>query len=114
MKLIHQEIQYIEFLSRDLERIKAFYQAAFDWEFTDYGPEYTAFTGKYVDGGFTLGEPARGSMLVILYSNALEETKVAVEAAGGQIEEDIYSFPGGRRFHFVDPDGNVLAVWSDK
>jgi uncharacterized protein len=114
MKLRHEQIQYLEFLSRDLERVKEFYTKSFGWSFTDYGPEYAAFEGEYVDGGFTLGEPKPGSILVILYSNALESTKEKVEQAGGKITKDIFAFPGGRRFQFTDPDGNELAVWSDK
>lgn len=114
MKLKHEQIQYVEFLSRDLARIKTFYMNSFGWRFTDYGPEYIAFEGEAVDGGFTLGEPTRGSILVILYSARLEETKEKVVKAGGAIAKDIFSFPGGRRFHFVDPEGNELAVWSDK
>ena len=113
MRLIHQQIQYVEFLTRDIEAAKRFYTDAFGWAFTDYGPEYTAFIGEYVDGGFTPGEPMKGSVLVILYSNDLEATKANVEQAGGTIAKDIFSFPGGRRFHFTDPDGNELAVWSD-
>lgn len=113
MKLQHEQIQYVEFLSRDLGKIKDFYSKCFDWSFTDYGPEYTAFEGEHVDGGFTLGEPKQGSILVILYSNALESTKEKVEKTGGGITKDIFSFPGGRRFQFTDPDGNELAVWSD-
>lgn len=112
-RLQQEQIQYIEFLSSDLAAVKAFYQAAFNWEFTDYGPEYTSFTGTYVDGGFAVGTPVRGSILPILYSNTLEATKGKVESAGGTINKDIFSFPGGRRFHFIDPDGNEVAVWSD-
>ena len=114
MKLIDQQIQYIEFLSRDLVRIKRFYQDALGWTFTDYGPAYTAFTGTYVDGGFTPGDPVHGSMLVILYAEDLEAVKESIERAGGSITKDIFDFPGGRRFHFSDPDGNELAVWSDR
>lgn len=113
MKLKHEQIQYIEFLSQDLKRISHFYADAFGWKFTDYGPEYTAFTGEYVDGGFTVGAPVKGSILVILYSEKLEETFDKVKRAGGKIVKEIFSFPGGRRFQFVDPDGNELAVWTD-
>jgi len=113
MAFVHEQIQYVEFLSKDLAKAKAFYQAAFGWAFTDYGPEYTAFSGEHVDGGFTPGEPLRGSVLVILYSGKIEETKQKVEAAGGVITKDLFPFPGGRRFQFLDPDGNELAVWSD-
>ena len=113
MKLKHEQIQYIEFLSSNLTAIKEFYTKAFGWKFTDYGPEYTGFEGEFVDGGFALGEVVKGSILVILYSKNLEETKSKVEVAAGKITKDIFSFPGGRRFHFADPDGNELAVWSD-
>ena len=114
MKLQHEQIQYIEFLSRDLQRVKRFYTDAFGWKFTDYGPEYSAFEGEYVDGGFTIGDPQKGSILVILYSEKIEETLNKVKQAGGNIVKEIFTFPGGRRFHFADPDGNELAVWSDK
>lgn len=111
--LLHHQIQYIEFFSQDIERIKRFYSAAFGWVFTDYGPDYTAFSGEYIDGGFAIGEPRQGSILVILYSNDLEASLASVKHAGGEITKPIFSFPGGRRFHFTDPDGNELAVWSD-
>lgn len=109
----HEQIQYVEFQSKDLAVIKKFYSEAFCWLFTDYGPEYTAFAGEHVAGGFYPGEPTKGSVLVILYSERLEETLQKVRAAGGSIVREIFSFPGGRRFHFVDPDGNELAVWSN-
>lgn len=110
-KLRHEQVQYLEFLSRDLVRAKSFYTSCFGWKFTDYGPEYTAFGGDYVDGGFTPGEPVNGSILVILYSADLEATRDKVLSAGGVLVKDIFSFPGGRRFHFSDPDGYELAVW---
>ncbi|WP_288878876.1 VOC family protein [Pedobacter panaciterrae] len=110
-KLKHEQIQYIEFLTADIQRIKEFYTKSFDWVFTDYGPGYAAFSGDHVDGGFTTGKPVKGSILVVLYSGDLETTRDKVIAAGG-IAQDIFSFPGGRRFHFVDPDGNELAVWA--
>lgn len=111
-KLKHEQVQYIEFLSKDLSKAKEFYSKSFGWNFTDYGPEYTAFEGDYVDGGFTIGKPVRGTVLIILYSDNLEATREKVIAAGGTIVKDIFSFPGGRRFHFTDPDGYELAVWS--
>lgn len=111
-KLRHEQVQYIEFLSKDTVRAKTFYTNSFGWKFTDYGPEYTAFEGDYVDGGFTTGEPVRGSILVVLYSENIEETKDKVIKAGGAIVKDIFSFPGGKRFHFTDPDGYELAVWA--
>ena len=96
-----------------LDRLKAFYSAAFSWSFTDYGPTYSAFS-EGLDGGFQAdsGE-ALGKPLPVLYSRNLEETLEAVENAGGMIVRSIFPFPGGRRFHFVDPAGNELAVWGE-
>lgn len=111
-KLKHEQVQYIEFLSDDISRAKEFYTKSFGWKFIDYGPDYTAFEGEYVDGGFTTGQAVKGTVLVILYSNDIETTQQKVIAAGGAIVKDIFSFPGGRRFHFTDPDGYELAVWS--
>lgn len=112
-KLKHEQIQYIEFLSGDIVRAKDFYTSCFGWKFTDYGAEYTAFEGDYVDGGFTIGEPVKGSILVILYSKDIESSKNKVISAGGIIVKDIFEFPGGKRFQFTDPDGYELAVWSE-
>jgi len=114
MRLKHEQIQYIELLSKDFSRIKKFYTQAFGWKFTDYGSQYTSFEGDYIDGGFAPGKPVKGSVLVILYSESLEETEKRVRDAGGRITKDIFSFSGGRRFHFNDPDNNELAVWSNK
>ena len=108
----HEQIQYIEFLTLDIPRIKQFYTDSFGWIFQDYGPDYCAFGGDYVDGGFTTGTPVKGSILVIIYSENIEATKSKVVAAGGVIVQDIFEFPGGRRFHFLDPDQNELSVWS--
>jgi len=97
-----------------IDSVKAFYSAAFGWTFTDYGPSYSAFE-EGLDGGFHT-DPAEGSSkpLPVLYSVDLEVTLSEVEAAGGRIVKPIFSFPGGRRFHFLDPAGNELAVWSEK
>ncbi|PAQ10199.1 VOC family protein [Mesorhizobium temperatum] len=96
-----------------LDRLKAFYSAAFSWSFTDYGPTYSAFS-EGLDGGFhaDAGE-APAKPLSVLYSEHLEETLGAVENAGGTIVKPIFSFPGGRRFHFMDPAGNEMAVWGE-
>jgi len=96
-----------------LDSVKAFYSAALGWSFTDYGPTYSAFA-EGLDGGFQAdaGEVA-AKPLPVLYSEALEETLTAVENAGGTIVKPIFPFPGGRRFHFVDPAGNELAVWGE-
>src|SRR5687768_9248213 len=112
-KLKHEQIQYIEFLTSNINQAKTFYKESFGWAFTDYGPEYSAFEGDYVDGGFTLGKPVRGSILVVIFSENIETTKKKVIKAGGTIAKDIFEFPGGKRFHFLDPDNNELAVWSE-
>jgi len=111
-KLIHEQVQYLEFSSKDISKAKKFYTESFGWAFTDYGPEYTAFEGEYVDGGFTTGTTAKGSILIVLYSDDIEKTREKVVKAGGTIAKETYDFPGGKRFHFTDPDGYELAVWS--
>lgn len=108
-------INYVEFKAHDLEKTKAFYQQAFDWTFTDYGPTYTSFAESGIYGGFeTTEEPIVNGALVVLYHKDLDTCKKNIIEASGKISVDIFSFPGGRRFHFVDPSGNELAVWSDK
>ncbi len=113
----HEKINYVEFPAKDIKAIKNFYSQAFGWSFIDYGPEYTAFSNEGLDGGFFLADLTsttdRGSALIVLYSKNIEETQAKIEQAGGSIVKPIFSFPGGRRFHFTDPNGNELAVWSD-
>jgi uncharacterized protein len=106
-------IDYIEFNVADIAASKAFYGEAFGWSFTDYGPDYCEFADGRLTGGFTtLGKPQPGGPLVILHADDLEASLAAVERAGGTIVKPITAFPGGRRFHFSDPDGYELAVWS--
>ncbi len=110
----NNRIDYIEFPATDMAATKAFYAAAFGWEFTDYGPDYVAFDDGQLSGGFTSdASVSAGGPLVILFSTALEKTLATVEKSGGRISKPIFEFPGGRRFHFLDPNGNELAVWSD-
>ncbi|SFN69281.1 VOC family protein [Dokdonella immobilis] len=114
----HEKINYVEFPARDLDATKAFFTAAFGWSFVDYGPDYTAFSDEGIDGGFyrsdLSGTVDRGTALIVLFSEALEATLAGVEKAGGRIVKPIFAFPGGRRFHFSEPSGNELAVWSDR
>ncbi len=113
----HEKINYLELPSRDLGKTKAFFTEALGWEFTDYGPEYAAFANAGIDGGFYLTDKIistdNGSALVVFYSENLGQTQANLLAAGGQILKPVFSFPGGRRFHFADPNGNEFAVWSD-
>ncbi|WP_350286500.1 VOC family protein [uncultured Croceitalea sp.] len=107
-------INYIEFRSTDLKETKRFYQQAFGWVFTDYGDGYTAFKESGVEGGFELThEPIVNGVLVVLHHHNLEEIKNKIIQAGGSISQEIFSFPGGSRFQFLDPSGNELAVWCE-
>jgi len=105
------KLDYLEMPGGDLPALKAFYAKAFDWTFTDYGPEYAAFA-EGLDGGF-YAAPVQAAPLPVLYASDLEAMLAKVEAAGATVIKPIYSFPGGRRFHFRDPAGNELAVWSE-
>lgn len=111
------KIDYIELPGGDLPQTKAFYEAALGWRFIDYGPSYSAFE-EGLDGGFDASPkdaPGKSNKpLVILYATDLEAMLARVEAAGAKIIAPIFSFPGGRRFHFEDPAGNELAVWSER
>lgn len=107
-------IDYIEFAVADIARTKAFYGAAFGWTFTDYGPDYCEFSDGRMKGGFDpSGTPRPGGPLVVLYAADLADAQKRVEAAGGKVVKPVFAFPGGRRFHFTDPDGHELAVWSE-
>lgn len=108
----NHRIDYAEFAARDLGAFKSFYAEAFGWTFQDWGPDYASFSGAGLEGGVRGGEEARpGSTLVILYADDLDDAEKRVRAAGGEILER-HEFPGGRRFHFRDPSGNVLGVWT--
>lgn len=112
----HEKINYVEYPARDLIATKQFFREAFGWTFEDYGPDYAAFSGQGLDGGFFRSDLAattsQGSALIVFYSDNLEGTLAKVVAAGGNIVRPIFSFPGGRRFHFTEPSGNELAAWS--
>jgi predicted enzyme related to lactoylglutathione lyase len=112
----HHAINYIEFTVRDMDAAKRFYAEAFDWQFNDYGPEYAGIkSGDGEAGGFLRTDDLRlGGPLVILFSSNLEDSLDRVRKAGGTIVTEPFSFPGGRRFHFSDPSGNELAVWSEQ
>ncbi|MCP4357709.1 MAG: VOC family protein [Chloroflexi bacterium] len=113
----HNQINYIEIPAKDIEAAKQFFSEVFGWSFVDYGPDYCSFNNAGIDGGFYQSEltvsTAVGSALIVLYSSELEVTQSKIEAAGGSIIRPIFSFPGGRRFHFLDPNGNEYAVWSE-
>ena len=113
----NEKINYIEFPAKDIESTKSFFTSVFNWQFVDYGPEYSSFSNQGIDGGFfksnLSASTTNGSALVIFYSQNLESTQLKIEQAGGVISKAIFSFPGGRRFHFKEPSNNEFAVWSD-
>jgi len=110
-----RKIDYVEFGAVDLAKAKAFYSSVFGWKFTDYGPDYTSFSDGRLSGGFHKNDqPSSVNPLIILYAFDLEATEARIVAAGGTINPEWQVFPGGRRFHFKDPNGNELAVWTDR
>ncbi len=113
---IHHRINYIEFGVTDMAEARRFYEDAFDWSFNDYGPDYSGIrAGKGEAGGQRLDTSvSTGGPLVILYSSDLDDSLKRVRRAGGRVVKEPFEFPGGRRFHFMDPSGNELAVWSEE
>ena len=110
-----RRIDYIEFSVKSVPNAKRFYGAAFGWSYEDYGPDYASFSDGRLSGGFQTATKVRtGGPLVVIYATDLEAMEQRVKQAGGAIARPIFSFPGGRRFHFTDPSGHELAVWSDK
>ena len=112
------KISYVEFPAADIAETKTFFSSVFGWKFKDYGDAYISFSNQGIKGGFYKSEKAattgNGSALIVLYSDDLKTTQAAVEEAGGLIIKPVFSFPGGYRFHFTDPNGNELAVWSEQ
>ena len=115
MNKLDNQINYVEFKAKNLEEIKRFYTKIFNWTFTDFGSTYTAFSESGLLGGFEKndGDIVNGA-LIVLYHEDLNFIKNKILQYDGIITKDIFSFPGGRRFHFKDPSGNELAIWSDK
>lgn len=115
MGIKDNHISYVEFKAKDLEKIKKFYITSFNWTFIDYGPTYVAFSESGLEGGFEKSEDEIiNGALIVIYHKDLDLIKKKIIESNGKISKDIFSFPGGRRFHFIDPAGNELAVWSDK
>lgn len=113
MSHTHHSLDYVELTVADLGEAKRFYGEVFGWSFNDYGPSYAGIQGPEREvGGLREGEAVRGGPLLVLYSEDLEASLAAVTAAGGTIAKETFEFPGGRRFHFLDPSGNELAVWA--
>lgn len=104
------ELTYVEFCSSDLEKTHSFLEQVFGWAFENYGDDYKDVKGAGIGLGITQSEPR--PPLAIVQSDDLEATLKSVKNAGAKITKEIFSFPGGRRFHFEEPGGNEMAVWS--
>lgn len=111
----HHALSYVEIAAPDLAASIAFYEAAFGWRFNDYGGQYAGIVapdGEGEVGGLSpMSTPSAEGVFVLLYSDDLAASQAAVEAAGGTVVEGPYAFPGGHRFHFRDPAGNVLGIY---
>jgi predicted enzyme related to lactoylglutathione lyase len=112
------QIDYIEFQAADIAATKKFFEQLFGWKFTDYGPDYTSFEDGRIAGGFSRANKRSmiesGGVLVVFYHPNLEQVRQRVIDLGGKITKDIFSFPGGRRFHFTEPSGNECAIWGEE
>ena len=111
----HLKIDYVELASRNIGATQGFLAKAFGWTFVDYGPGYQAFANAGLDGGvFQVADEAPAPPLVTLKTDDLEAALAAVTMAGAEIVKPVFAFPGGRRFHFREPGGNEMAVWSER
>ena len=114
MRHQHHSIDYVEIQVDDLPAAKAFYGGVFGWRFNDYGDDYAGIQAPDGDGevgGITAGDQRGGAPLVLVVSEDLDGSLRAVDDAGGEVVEGPFDYPGGRRFHFRDPSGNVLGVF---
>ncbi len=107
-------IDYVEIPVTDLDKTRAFFEALYGWEFQEWGPDYCSFRDGRLDGGFRRADeaaPASG-VLLVFYSSDLERDYARVQELGATISQEIFEFPGGRRFHFVEPAGTEFAIWT--
>ena len=111
-------VDYVEIPSKDVRKSKAFFEALVGWKFTEYGPDYFGFEDGRLSGGFYTADKvssvAAGGALVIIYTEDLERSREEARKLGATITRDIFSFPGGRRFHFSEPGGSEFSFWTDK
>lgn len=111
---IENRIDYVEIPVTDPARARDFFVALFGWSYEEWGPDYISFYDGWIEGGFRRSdEPAPASgVLLVFYSGDLERDQKRVIELGATISKDVFSFPGGQRFHFVDPVGTEYAMWS--
>lgn len=111
-----EQINYLELPAKDLEKAQSFFSELFQWTFVQYGPDYLAFNDTFIEGGFYRSDlssnAANGATLIVFLSDDLEATLERVVQCGGVISTPVFDFPGGRRFHFLDPNENEYAVWT--
>ena len=109
------QIRHIALSSDDTEKLARFYKEVFGWSFQDWGNDYSDTKDSGTTTGFSAAPAHRpAGTLVVLFTVDLEAARERVINAGGKIAKEIVSFPGGRRFEYIDPAGNRLGVWSDK
>jgi len=108
-------IDYVEVPVNDLKKTRAFFEDLFGWTFQAWGDEYMSFSDGRLDGGFRLAAEALppGGVLIVFFSEDLERDVERVQELGATISQEIFSFPGGRRFHFIDPGGTEFAIWGE-
>ena len=112
---VENRIDYVEIPVTDPAKARDFLVSLFGWTTRDWGPDYISFNDGRLEGGLRRAEvpaPSTG-VLIVFYSQDLERDRTRVIELGATISQDIFSFPGGRRFHFVDPVGNEYAIWSE-
>lgn len=109
-----KRIDYVEIPVTDLKKAREFFSALFDWSFQEWGDDYMSFNDGRLEGGFRrAAEPAPATgVLIVFYSTDIDRDFDRVQELGATISEPIFPFPGGRRFHFVDPTGTEFAIWS--
>jgi len=107
-------IDYVEIPVTDLKKARDFFSALFGWSFQEWGDDYLSFNDGRLEGGFCKAveaAPATG-VLLVFFSEDLERDLERVQELGATISQPIFQFPGGRRFHFVDPTGTEYAIWA--
>jgi len=109
------QVDYIEIPTTDIVKTSQFLGAFFGWSFQEWGPDYSSFNDGRMDGGLRRTKeatPLETGVLLIFFSTDLERDRDRVKELGATITQDIFDFPGGQRFHFVDPSGAEFAIWT--